>query len=341
MSTNFNDKYQYNCSDKSIILPYFKQYYVTLYFKLIPHLLTANIITILSTLLVLSMLIGSFFYSGSVWLPLFFAICIHGYVVGDHLDGMQAKETKTGSPLGEFLDHYFDVYNGAVILLVIIRLFGSIDNVWFYLVVWFNFQAFALTMVEELETGQLVFSKIGTLEGLILLIVFLISWCIPVFKTLWSQYSLYGIQAYWIVIIAMTIGYILTMVDIWNRVGKLPSHFIIFALGSGVLSAALFYSKIDQTLGWLILTVYSGEYIGKVMRNYLVRLDIWVIKIDSIVIPLILLLVSMLELLSSGILNYLMIAFSCYWTVKVIIVFTDVFRRLSKHWLWVNPGNLN
>jgi phosphatidylglycerophosphate synthase len=337
MSDNPNNSYQYNCIDKSIILPYFKQYYVSLYFRLVPRQLTANIITVLSTILVLLMLIGSFLYDGSVWLPLFFAICIHGYVVGDHLDGMQAKETKTGSPLGEFLDHYLDIYNGAVVLLVIIRLLGNMENSWFYFIVWTNFLAFSYTMVEELETGQLVFGKIGTLEGIILLIVFLISWSIPELRALWSAMTFWGYKAYWIVIIAMVAGYILTIIDIRIRMNKFSWHFIVYFFGSGILSIALFLSKLDQTLGWFILTVYSGEYIGKVMRNYLVQVDIRIINKTSIILPAILLLISIFKWLPEHYFNYLVMAVACYWTIKVIMVFSDVFCRLNQYWYWINP----
>lgn len=338
MSDKSNNAYQYNCIDKSIILPYFKQYYVSLYFKLVPRQLTANFITILSTVLVLLMLIGSFYYAGSEWISLLFAFCIHGYVVGDHLDGMQAKETKTGSPLGEFMDHYLDIYNGAVILLVVIRLLGNLDNSWFYFIVWTNFLAFGYTMVEELETGKLVFGKIGTLEGIALLIVFLISWSIPALKALWSEFSLLGIEAYWIVIISMIAGYLLTILDIRIRMKKFPLHFIVYSIGSGILAIGLFLSNLDQALGWLILTVYSGEYIGKVMRNYLLQTDTWITNKISIIIPSILLLTAIFKWLPALYFKYLLIAVACYWSIKVIMVFTDVLRRLNQYWYWVNPG---
>ena len=117
MNSRFVKKeYCYNCVDQSILLPWFKKYYVAFYFKFIPQGLTANCITLLSSVAMWIMLylgLNSELYSIPFLAGSFFFL-LHFYVVGDHLDGMQAKETRTSSPLGEFLDHYFDIYNSAI-----------------------------------------------------------------------------------------------------------------------------------------------------------------------------------------------------------------------------------
>ena len=46
------------------------------------------------------------------------------YLIGDHLDGMQAKRTATGSALGEFCDHYLDAFNNGVVMFTMIAVFG-------------------------------------------------------------------------------------------------------------------------------------------------------------------------------------------------------------------------
>ena len=96
--------------------------------------MTANYITLLSTSFVICLLVLVF------WLPSIsptlaaglFALLLHNYLVGDHLDGMQAKKTQTSSALGEFLDHYLDVYNGAIVFYALSVFFKPIPSMVFY-----------------------------------------------------------------------------------------------------------------------------------------------------------------------------------------------------------------
>ena len=117
--------YKYNCIDKSILLPYFKKYYVSIFFKVVPFWLTANFITLISTFFIFALLVIVLLSENLTTVSNTLAIifCLHTYIVGDHLDGMQAKHTKTSSPLGEFLDHYLDVFNGATAFGLIIQMF--------------------------------------------------------------------------------------------------------------------------------------------------------------------------------------------------------------------------
>ena len=200
--------YQYNCIDKSLALPYFKKYYVDLFYRVIPHSLTANYITLLSTGLMFA-LFAFINLSPEIshsTLAIVIAFCLNGYVVGDHLDGMHAKNTKTGSQLGEFLDHYLDVYNGAITALVIVIFIGGVSDLIFYGFIWLNFLAFAATMMEELERKELIFGPVGTLEGILALIAFFLSWCFPAAQEFWKSEMIMGFQWYWLAIFVTGAG---------------------------------------------------------------------------------------------------------------------------------------
>ncbi|MBA4056856.1 MAG: CDP-alcohol phosphatidyltransferase, partial [Marivirga sp.] len=103
--------YQYRCNDYSLLTPPFKQWIITPLINIIPWGIPANIITLIS---------NAFVYLGLFaalnpetmggFTPIFIGICLIIYLIGDHLDGMQAKRTKTGSALGEFCDHYLDAF---------------------------------------------------------------------------------------------------------------------------------------------------------------------------------------------------------------------------------------
>jgi phosphatidylglycerophosphate synthase len=339
MKEKLVNKYTYNCVDDSILLPHFKKYYVSLYFRLVPRGLTANLITLLSTGFI-------FFLLYIVHLPQqlssgamagIIAFCLHNYLVGDHLDGMQAKETQTSSPLGEFLDHYLDVYNGAIVFFVLAIFLRPIPDDIFYVLLVLNCIAFAATMMEELERGELYFGKIGTLEAVVLLFAFFISWMAPPIREFWQKELLWGYSLYWLVIVLFGLGLVFTLVDIFKRLGRIPAPFALYFISLVLLSVFLYLGKQDRLAGWLVLVLYSGEYIGKIMNSYFQagkhRLpDLVVPVITGCLIGLVVFQVTDLFLFSW--LNWFLFA---YLVFKVVWIFTTTFYELKAHWHWWNP----
>ncbi len=332
-------KYSYNCTDKSIILPYFKQYYVRYYFKLIPQFLTANLITIFSSLLNLAMLYACYNLSDDILLPLILCFCINGYVVGDHLDGMQAKETKTGSALGEFLDHYFDVYNGSIILLVTFLLVGisNIPKEVFYFMFWLNFLAFGATMTEELETGSITFGKIGTLEGLVILIFVYLSWSITPIREFWNSEMVWGYSWYWAILVCVGLGYLITTLEILIRIRMFPGHFFVFTMISFLLVCVLILSDASLWQGWLLATLLGGEYTVKVLESHLLQKKSKHTDFAAITAIIILCGLAVFRMGDSSLTGVLLDGLTLYLIAKVIYLFTCVFTQLRQHWHWVNP----
>jgi len=332
-------KYSYNCIDKSIILPYFKKYYVALFFKLVPKWLTANFITLISTsfmLLILFMSIKFPDLSTELFAALF-AFCIHAYVVGDHLDGMQAKETNTGSALGEFFDHYLDVYNGAIVFFVLTILFRPLPDELFYLFMFFSCIAFAATNMEELERNELIFGYLGTLEGLIVLFFFLISWVVPEIRGWWQQEMLFGYPNYYIMIFGLGLGYVATVVDIFLRLKYSPIQFNVFVICSTILAYILFTMHLDHMIGWLILMLYCGEYIAKVMRSYLLsQKHQYPDRIITVLICLIC-INHFIQIIPELNVRWILISAIVYLSLKVVWLFGLTIFNLRSHWYWVNP----
>ena len=109
--------YQYRCSDESILLPFLKKNVFSVLHRYIPYGVPANYFTLVSIFVIWSCflyLIGIDTADEGDIIIAFFAIII--YVIFDHFDGLQAKITVTGIPLGKILDHYSDVFNGSIIL---------------------------------------------------------------------------------------------------------------------------------------------------------------------------------------------------------------------------------
>ena len=334
--------YSYNCTDKSIVLPFFKKYYVALFFKLVPHKLTANFITLISSGLIFYLLYACHYFHDfhSVIFAAVIAFCLHGYIVGDHLDGMQAKKTDTSSPLGEFLDHYFDIYNGAIIFLVFILYLGNIPSTFFYPLLWLNFLAFGATMVEEVELGELRFGLVGTLEGVILLIFFFLSWTIPSIRDFWRTDLISGYPWYWVIIGIAALAYLGTLIDIIWRLGYTPRQFNLFMVVSGLLSLVLFLSETPVLVGWWALTLFSSDYIGRVLGSYLCHKKHEYPDIPSCIAISLAGILFYGKLITMAQFDTLIFALILYFALKVFISFWQIFADLRIHWSWINAEPL-
>lgn len=338
-STDMTEPYRYNCIDKSILLPFYKKFYVATYFRLVPGWMTANAITIISTGFVVAMAVVVILFEkpGSPLHALVFAFCLHNYLLGDHLDGMQAKESGTSSPLGEFLDHYLDVYNGAIVLLTIIVFLGPVPSEVFLVLMVLNCVAFAATMVEELERKELIFGYLGTLEGVLFITFFFISWVIPPLREFWQAKLCWGYPVFWIVLIGLGLGYLGTVVDIIVRIGRIPKQFAVFVACCICYAFLMWHHSIELLLSWFVLMLFSGDYIARVMRSYLSseRHDYPdMLSIVSVV------LVSAVDLggwLSAEISQFYFRILMIWLIVKVIYSFMHTVYRFRKHWHWTNP----
>jgi ethanolaminephosphotransferase len=333
-------EYTYNCIDKSILLPYFKKYYVSFFFKFVPRGLTANFITLISTSFIIYLLYASTRpdVESSATFALLLAFCLHNYLVGDHLDGMQAKATGTGSPLGEYMDHYLDVYNGAIVLLALTVFFGPLPKLTFYWFIVFNALSFAITMVEELERQELVFGLLGTLEGIVLLVLFFVTWAVEPVRDFWNQELFQGYARYWLVILFFGLGYIGTIVDVARRIGYFPRQFLVFTLATLLMAYSLYQSGYSNIISWLCVTLYSGEYISKVMESYLIGKKH---KYPDLLVLITVSLASMmifLDILRNEIIRNVIIVMMVYLGFKVVTLFVLVVFQLKHHWIWVNPS---
>lgn len=331
--------YQYKCKDHSLLLPYFKNYYVSIFYRLVPRGLTANFITLISTGFVVAMLVATIAFSPgrSSIFALLLAFCLHNYLVGDHLDGMQAKFTRTSSPLGEYLDHYLDVYNGAIVVFVLTVFFAPIPKTIFYCFLFLNSIAFAITMVEELELQMLVFGKLGTLEGVIALIIFFLTWTLDPIKRFWAEELYAGYPRYWLVIGFFALGYIGTLIDVLRRMKYLPRQFVLFIAINLLLAFCLYRLNVSSLSAWIVFTLYCGEYISKVMESYLIgkrhKYPDHLVSVGAILLAILIIA----ELLTATSLILLILGLTYYLIAKVIWNFTVVVYQLRSHWHWINP----
>jgi len=331
--------YSYHCVDKSILLPYYKKYFVSPVFRLVPRRLTANFITLISTAFVFLMLLAALWMEApaSPLLALISAFCLSAYLLGDHLDGMQAKQTGTGSPLGEFLDHHLDVYNGAIVFFTLVVFLDIVANPAVLFLMVLNCFAFAATMVEELECRKLVFGYLGTLEGVLFLIAFYLTWLIPEVRAFWRQETLFGYPAVWVIIVGLGLGYLGTILDICLRMGKIPKPFAIYGLVT--IAAALLLSRTPIAALWAcaILILFTGDYIARVMKAYFFQQPHPFPDPVSSAVFAALLLTSLAGCTSEAQWISVLRSLTGWLVARAVYAFAATVFRLREYWNWTNP----
>jgi len=325
--------YQYRCIDESILLPFLKKYVFSVLHRCIPYGVPANYLTLVSIIVIWS----CFLYIIGVNTPddtdiiiVIFAITI--YVIFDHFDGLQAKKTGTGSPLGEILDHYSDVFNGSIILYLFFRIL-QIELGWiFYLVIWANLVAFTVTYLEQSIRKELYFGKIGSLEGVSLILFILGSLMTSQGKYFWLKNELFDIPLYVLLVIGLILGVIFTVAGSIRRLQYIPKTFIHYFITGASLCFICFYYQINWHISFLVLNVYSADFILKSMKFHLLDADIP--KPDLIVYIL------FLFLIVQHFFEYeIQIGFLVYGlviTTKVLREICQIFYKLRIYWIWWN-----
>jgi len=163
-----NKNYEYKCIDESILTPAFRKHITEPVLRLIPIGINPNLITVISFIFSLLALFISYNYPSGMLVNTTIAILIFLYLLFDHLDGMQAKRKGGGSPLGEFLDHFFDVIINGVIVFTLYFLFDFSQLVLIITLV-SGYIVQATVFLEQRQSGWLRFGKIEAVEAVVLL----------------------------------------------------------------------------------------------------------------------------------------------------------------------------
>lgn len=132
----------------------------------VPFGLPANIITCCSNTCVFIAFVIAMLAATKGIRTVWFAIpfLIPAYLFGDCLDGMQARRTKTGSPLGEYLDHFLDCFVNAELIIPVLVCY-KIVNPWIVFVILSKaYITQAVAFWERYKNGHMYFGKFSSSE---------------------------------------------------------------------------------------------------------------------------------------------------------------------------------
>ncbi len=322
-------EYSYRCHDFSLLTPGFKKWFVSPLLPLVPWAIPANIVTIFSNIFVYIGFFISLYYNNP-WSRITVAACLLLYLIGDHLDGMQAKRTGTGSALGEFCDHYLDAFNNGIILFTAFQVF-TITNVTLIAVVLSTaYLAHMAVFYEQLKTGWLTFEKLGSLEAVLLILLLIgLSSIEPIYifftKELFASW-----RAIDIMFSISAIGSILTFFTTISRTPNKGREIWFFFIGLFII--ALFSARNFDTMElFILITLYASLYIGLIMKGHLVD---GIERLPDLVVPGTFLIVQFFQRPNS---NIAFDIFSIYLIVRILILVVQTFSTLKIFWIWSNP----
>mgnify|MGYP001568193602 CR=1 FL=1 len=195
------------------------------------------------------------------------------YVIGDHLDGLHAVASGATSALGEFLDHWSDFLSGGILGLAAVTLMGPELDPWIrHGVLWLYAQAFVVTYVERSERSILYFAPVGSLEGIVILSVWLLAWLFPAGEAFMSGPSLLGgLPGYWTLLAIAAVCFGGTVIVLLRRIGRVPPYYLAFVVTSAsiVAAAALRPDLLPPPLGWGVLMLHGADFLARVMQPQL------------------------------------------------------------------------
>ncbi|GAB4338121.1 MAG: hypothetical protein OHK0038_16740 [Flammeovirgaceae bacterium] len=331
--------YQYRCKDYSLLTPYLRQYVCQPLLPLIPWTIPANIITIVSNIFIFIALYISFtLQTGNLIQYILIALCLLLYLIGDHLDGMQAKRTGTGSALGEFCDHYFDTFNNGILLIITINVFQISNHSLIAYLFTASYVAHAAVFYEQYKTGWLIFEKIGSMESVLLLSILIILSAFEPFRNIMQIFVYQNYNLAESLFILTSIGAIITATKTLIRITKeaeqsITRAYIMFCVWLamiGMASSILF----PVWATFLIMTLYGSHYIGGLMRGHLVDDEE---RHPDLILPILLVIKFSIALPISNEMFLLGIILYQFAAILWIVVMTA--RPLSRFWVWKNPKN--
>jgi phosphatidylglycerophosphate synthase len=322
--------YQYRCNDYSLLTPPFKKWIISPLIHIVPWIVPANIITLISNFFVY---LGLYLSIHPTWAgeysPLYIAACLLMYLIGDHLDGMQAKRTLTGSALGEFCDHYLDAFNNGVIVFTMLTVFDVLQPAIVSGVIVVSYLAHMAVFYEQFKTGWLTFERIGSLEGVLLSALLIGLSIIDPVHTLLTHKIAGEFTLAEGIILSTALGALATFVQTFKRTPEVKRGYWIFSFLLIMIGFVCIFLFTNFQL-FIILTLYASLYIGKIMYGHL---------IDGIesqpdwITPAILCLYYLSGLYYTDYIFWMLIA---YLSLRIIVLVVKTFFALKVFWVWQN-----
>ena len=305
-----------------------------------PLWLPANIITIVSNSLVLlasAIALSARRTNWPIWILI--PICFLVYLIGDTSDGLQARRTKTGSPLGEFCDHFLDSFVTAELMFCVFTAFGIRNLAFVGACLYVSYITQMAAFWEKYVTGHLHFGKFGSSESLIVMSLFATIGFIPPVHRFFTRptpiaipfLNGYHVNIVEIILVVSALFCIVSIILTFIRTKKVSLNFILYLILGIILTvAATFLERGSFPIAFLTLTFYHVDYSAALLSAIIMK--------EKDPKPDFLLTAAMCIALFFNIHHpVLYTVFFLYIVVFVTARAAMFIYKNGKYWYWVNP----
>ncbi len=335
-----NKKYSYSSEDLSILDCYVINPLAEKVVKKFPWWLPANIITIVSSALVFLASVIAITVKSTNWpIWILIPVCYIVYLVGDAADGLQARRTKTGSPLGEFCDHFLDTFVTGQMLFIICISFRIRNPIFIGVMLYLSYFAQISAFWEKYVTHRLRLGRFSATETILSLSTFgTIGFIKPVNAFLSQQVGkfipalgVYNVRLVDVFLCVALFCSLIVSITTLIRTKKVSLNFALYMIVGAVLTAtAAFVEKDSFFHVFLTLTFYHVNYSAALLSSIIMK--------EKDPAPDILLTVAMCVALIFELHHpVLLTAFFLYIVIFVAIRAALFIRKNSQYWYWVNP----
>lgn len=340
--TNYkgNGKYAYSAQDGSFADLYITVPLATKLVEKLPWWLPANIVTIISNsnvVLAFVITLTARHVSWPIWIliPILYFI----YVVGDAMDGMQARRTRTGSPLGEFTDHFLDTFTTGILGASMFYVY-NVEKVYFVsFILMFQYFLQITAFWERYKVGHLSFGKISSTDAILMLGLFIAIGFIDPVHAFFTQpaanfipaIARFNLTVYEAITIVLAFGSIFVSGATLVRAKEVSWRFWLYMAESLVLSfVAATLEKEDINIVIITLMFFHINYSSALLSTIVVN--------EKDPVPDFILPVAMtLSLLFNVHSLVLYTVYFLYLVISVAIRVAKFFKKNEKYWVWKNP----
>lgn len=333
-------KYTYSAQDGSFGDLYIAVPLATRLVEKLPWWVPANIVTIISNsnvLLAFVITLTAHNVNWPIWL--FIPILYFIYTIGDATDGMQARRTKTGSPLGEFTDHFLDTFVTGILIISVFFVY-KIDKVYFIsFILMLGYFLQITAFWERYKLGHLHFGKFSSTDAILFMSLFIAAGFIEPVNAFFTQPA-----ANYIPVIAQfnlsVLEAIITILAACSvfvsgatlvRSKEVSWRFWLYMAESFILSfVAATLEKEDINIVIITLILFHVNYSAALLSTIVMN--------EKDPVPDILLTIAMTLTLLFNVHNpVLYTLYFLYLVISVTIRVARFFKKNEQYWVWRNP----
>ena len=342
--TSYGDSknnYSYSAEDLSILDCYVVIPLARKLVSKLPLWLPANIITIISNSFVLLAAVIAWSAHRTPW-PIWILIpfCFLIYLAGDTADGLQARRTKTGSPLGEFCDHFLDSFVTGEMMFCVFTAYGLRNLAFVGICLYISYITQMSAFWEKYITKKLHFSKFGSTESIVVMAIFSTIGFIPPVHRFFTRPTpiaipfLHGYHpniaeiSLLVCAVFCFISIIMTLV----RTKKISLNFILYLVFGLVLTITANFLEKGGSFGiaFLTLTFYHVDYAAALLSAIIMK--------EKDPMPDFILTIAMCLALFFNVHHpVLYTVFFIYIVVFVTARVAMFIHKNGKYWYWINP----